>query len=130
MPQLPIAISSKFKVKSKQGLYGDVMMEMDWYVGQILKTLKEYNLNKNTVMIFTSYNGPWINFGNHAGSAGGFREEKGTSFIGSIRVPCIVRWKRTIQGGQIIKKLFYLTQSQHHNPMMWNFTCKITSIYS
>jgi len=57
MPQLPIAIFSKLKVKSKQGLYGDVIMEMDWYVGQILKTLKEYNLNKNTVMIFTSDNG-------------------------------------------------------------------------
>jgi arylsulfatase len=90
MPQLPIAISSKFKVKSKQALYGDVMMEMDWYVGQILKTLKEYNLNKNTVMIFTSYNGPWINFSKHACSACGFREEKGTSFVVSIRVPCIV----------------------------------------
>ena len=91
MPQLPIAISSKFKVKSKQGLYGDVMMEMDWYVGQILKILKEYNLNKTTVMIFTSYNGPWINFSNHAGSEGGFYEAKGTSFEGGLSVPCIVR---------------------------------------
>jgi hypothetical protein len=81
-------------------------------------------------MIFTSYMGPWINFSKHACSACGFREEKGTSFVVSLRVPCIVRWKRTIQGGQIIKKLFYLTQSQHHHPVMWNFTCKIIGIYS
>ena len=105
MPHVPIAVSSKFKGKSKQGLYGDVMMEMDWSVGQILKTLKEYNLDKNTVVIFTSDNGPWINFGNHAGSAGGFREAKGTSFEGGVRVPCIVRWKGTIQRGQICNKL-------------------------
>jgi len=92
MPHVPINASAKFKGKSKQGLYGDVMMEVDWSVSEIMKALKEAKLDNNTLVIFTSDNGPWLNFGNHAGSTGGLREGKGTSFEGGVRVPCIMRW--------------------------------------
>lgn len=105
MPHVPIAASAKFKGKSKQGTYGDVLMEIDWSVGEIMKALKEGGLDKNTVVIFTSDNGPWLNFGNHAGSSGGLREGKGTSFEGGQRVPCIVRWKGITPEGIICNKL-------------------------
>lgn len=105
MPHVPIQASARFKGKSQQGLYGDVMMEVDWSVGEILKTLKENNLDKNTIVIFTSDNGPWLNYGNHAGSSGGFREGKGTSFEGGTRVPCLIRWPEKIKGGQISNSL-------------------------
>ncbi|MBK7871529.1 MAG: sulfatase [Saprospiraceae bacterium] len=105
MPHVPIAASAKFKGKSKQGLYGDVIMELDWSVGEIMKTLKENNLDKNTLVIFTSDNGPWLNYGNHAGSSGGLREGKGNSFEGGHRVPCIIRWKGTMPEGLICNKL-------------------------
>ncbi len=105
MPHTPIAVSKKFEGKSEQGLYGDVMMEMDWSVGEILKTLKMNGLDENTLVIFTSDNGPWINFGNHAGSTAGLREGKGTSFEGGQRVPCIMRWKGVIPEGIVSNKL-------------------------
>jgi len=72
MPHIPLAVSGKFKGKSGQGMYGDVMMEIDWSVGEIIKALERNGLEKNTLVIFTSDNGPWLNFGNHAGSTGGF----------------------------------------------------------
>ena len=105
MPHVPLAVSSKFKGKSKQGLYGDVIMEIDWSVGQILKTLDENNLTDNTLIIFTSDNGPWLNFGNHAGSTAGLREGKGTSFEGGQRVPCIMKWPNVIPKGVICNKI-------------------------
>ena len=105
LPHVPLAVSDKFKGKSKQGLYGDVMMEIDWSIGQILQTLKELKLEKNTLVIFTSDNGPWINYGNHAGSTGGLREGKGTSFEGGQRVPCLMLWKGTIPEGFVCNKL-------------------------
>ncbi|MEN8122496.1 MAG: sulfatase-like hydrolase/transferase, partial [Bacteroidota bacterium] len=77
MVHVPIAVSDKFKGKSGKGLFADVMMELDWSVGQILKTLKENGLDENTLVVFTSDNGPWLNFGNHAGSADPLREGKG-----------------------------------------------------
>ena len=105
MPHVPLAVSSKFKGKSEQGLYGDVMMEIDWSIGEILKTLENNGLDKNTLVIFTSDNGPWINFGNHAGSTGGLREGKGNSFEGGQRVPCIMKWPGHIKEGTICNKL-------------------------
>lgn len=105
MPHVPLAVSEKFKGKSQQGLYGDVMMEIDWSIGQIMKALEELNLDENTLVIFTSDNGPWINYGNHAGSAGGLREGKGTSFEGGQRVPCLMRWKKVIPEGIVCNKL-------------------------
>jgi arylsulfatase len=105
MPHVPLAVSSKFKGKSQQGLYGDVIMEIDWSVGEVLKALEESGLDKNTVVIFTSDNGPWLNFGNHAGSAGGLREGKGTSFEGGQKVPCIVKWPGKVPEGVVCNKL-------------------------
>lgn len=105
MPHVPLAVSSKFKGKSEQGLYGDVLMEVDWSVGEIMKTLEKHGLSDRTLIIFTSDNGPWLNFGDHAGSAGGLREGKGTSFEGGQRVPCIMRWPDVIPAGTICEKL-------------------------
>jgi len=101
MPHVPLFVSDKFRGKSEQGLYGDVLMEIDWSVGEILATLKELELEENTVVIFTSDNGPWINYGNHAGSTGGLREGKGTTFEGGQRVPCLVQWKGTVEPGRV-----------------------------
>jgi arylsulfatase len=80
-------------------------MEIDWSVGQILNTLKAQGLEKNTLVIVTSDNGPWFNFGNHAGSTGGFREGKGTTFEGGHRVPCLMRWPGRIPAGTVCNQL-------------------------
>ena len=105
MPHVPLAVSDKFKGKSEQGLFGDVMMEIDWSVGQIRATLRELGLEENTLIILTSDNGPWINYGNHAGSTAGLREAKGTTFDGGNRVPCIMYWKGVTQPGSVCNKL-------------------------
>lgn len=105
MPHVPIAVSEKFLGKSKQGLYGDLMMEIDWSVGQIINALQENNILDNTLVIFTSDNGPWLNFGNHAGSTGGLREGKGTSFEGGQKVPAVMMWRGVIPEGKIASQL-------------------------
>lgn len=105
MPHVPLFVSDKFKGKSKQGLYGDVIMEIDWSVGQILQKLRKEGLDENTLVVVTSDNGPWINYGNHAGSTGGLREGKGSSFEGGQRVPCLMQWKGTIPAGSVCNKL-------------------------
>jgi arylsulfatase len=105
MVHIPLGVSEKFRGKSKQGMYGDVMMEVDWSVGEIMKALEKNGLEKNTLVIFTSDNGPWLNFGNHAGTTGGLREGKGTSWEGGQRVPCIMRWPGVIPQGEICNKL-------------------------
>lgn len=105
MPHVPLFVSDKFKGKSQQGLYGDVMMEIDWSVGQILEKLKSEGLDQNTLVVLTSDNGPWLNYGNHAGSTGGLREGKGTSFEGGQRVPCLMWWPGAIQPGTVTNKL-------------------------
>ncbi|MDL2256148.1 sulfatase [Parabacteroides sp. OttesenSCG-928-G06] len=105
LPHVPLGVSDKFKGKSEEGLYGDVMMEIDWSVGQILEAVDNAGLGENTLIIFTSDNGPWINYGNHAGSTGGLREGKGTTYEGGQRVPCLMRWKGTIPEGIVCNKL-------------------------
>ena len=105
MVHVPLAVSNKFKGKSKQGLFGDVMMEVDWSVGQVMNALKENNLEKNTIVIFTSDNGPWLTFGDHGGSAGGLREGKQTFFEGGQRVPAIIKWPQVIPQGAINNKI-------------------------
>ena len=105
MTHVPLGVSDKFKGKSKQGLFGDVMMEVDWSIGEIMNALKRKGLDKNTLVIFTSDNGPWVKFGNHSGSSGGFREGKMTVYEGGSRVPCIMRWKGTIPDGVICNQL-------------------------
>ena len=105
MPHVPLAVSDKFKGKSEQGLFGDVMMEIDWSVGQVMKALREEGLDDNTLVVITSDNGPWANYGNHAGSAGGLREAKATTFDGGNRIPCIMYWKGHTKPGTICNKL-------------------------
>jgi arylsulfatase A-like enzyme len=105
MPHVPLAVSDKFKGKSEQGLYGDVIMEIDWSVGEIVRTLEELNISENTLLIFTSDNGPWLNFGDHAGSSGGLREGKGTSWEGGQRVPALMKWPAVIPPGTVCAQL-------------------------
>lgn len=105
MPHVPLAVSDKFKGKSEQGLFGDVMMEIDWSVGEVVRTVRELGLEENTLIVITSDNGPWANYGNHAGSAAGLREAKATTFDGGNRVPCIMYWKGHTQPGTICNKL-------------------------
>jgi arylsulfatase A-like enzyme len=96
MPHVPLFVSEKFKGKSGRGLYADVMMEIDWSVGQICKALRQARVDRNTLVLFTSDNGPWTSYGNHAGKTP-FREAKGTGFDGGIRSPCIVRFPGRIK---------------------------------
>ncbi|MBC9795875.1 sulfatase family protein [Sinomicrobium weinanense] len=91
-PHVPLFVSDKFKGKSERGLYGDVIMEIDWSVGQILQSLEDNQLDENTLVIFTSDNGPWLAYGDHAGSAYPFREGKGTAWEGGQREPFIARF--------------------------------------
>ena len=101
-PHVPLFVSDKFKGKSERGLYGDVIMEIDWSVGEILAALKKNGLEDNTVVIFTSDNGPWLSYGNHAGSALPFREGKGTAWEGAQREPFIMRYPNKITPGKTI----------------------------
>ena len=101
MPHVPLFVSDKFRGKSEKGLYGDVIMEIDWSVGQILNTLNKEGLDENTFVIFISDNGPWISYGDHAGSAGPLQEGKTTTFDGGQRIPCIMRWPGKIPNGKI-----------------------------
>lgn len=103
-PHVPLFVSKKFMGKSGRGLYGDVIMELDWSVGEILKTLKDNNLEDNTIVIFTSDNGPWLSYGNHAGSAKPFREGKGTAWEGGQREPFVMRYPNQLAGGRTISE--------------------------
>jgi arylsulfatase A-like enzyme len=98
-PHVPLYVGEKFKGSSKQGLYGDVIQEIDWSVGEVLKAIKDAGVDKNTLVLFSSDNGPWLNYGNHAGSAGPLREGKGTVWEGGVRVPCVARWPGVIPAG-------------------------------
>ena len=100
MPHVPLGVSDKFRGKSEQGMYGDVIMEIDWSVGEILKTLDRLALVDDTLVIYTSDNGPWLNFGNHAGSTGPLREGKGTMWEGGARVPCVMRFPGRISAAR------------------------------
>jgi len=104
MPHVPLFVSDKFAGKTPRGLFGDVISEIDWSMGQILDTLKRLDLDKDTLVIFTSDNGPWLSYGDHCGSAGPLREGKGTTFEGGQRVPCVMRWPGRIPPGSICRE--------------------------
>ena len=105
MPHVPLFCSEKFKGKSGFGLYGDVMMEIDWSVGQIMKALKANGVDDNTLVFFSSDNGPWISYGNHAGRTP-YREAKGTGFDGGTRSACIIKYPGKIKPGTISNRAF------------------------
>ncbi len=115
MPHLPISTSAEFRGKSDGGLYGDVVETLDWSVGEILKTIKEEGLDKNTLVIFTSDNGPWQNLPKrmlqkgvepwHGGTTGPLRGSKATTYEGGFRVPGIVRWPGQIPAKQISSEI-------------------------
>ena len=99
MVHVPLYVSPEFEGKSGAGLFGDAVLELDWSVGEILAALKQNGLDEKTLVIFTADNGPWLNYGDHAGSAGPLREGKGTMFEGGYRVPCLMRMPGTIPAG-------------------------------
>jgi arylsulfatase A-like enzyme len=109
MPHLPLHVGERFRGTAYSGLYGDVIQELDWSVGEVLDALRRNGLDRNTIVLFTSDNGPWINppsrmlqAGNkpwHVGSAGPLRGSKGTSYEGGARVPAILRWPDQIPAG-------------------------------
>ena len=99
MVHVPLYVSDKFKGKSERGLFGDVMMEVDWSVGQIMASLRKNGLEKDTLVIFTADNGPWLSYGDHAGSAGPLREGKGTMFDGGCRESTLMWWPGKIPAG-------------------------------
>ena len=101
MPHVPLFVSDRFKGTTGGGVYGDVIAELDWSVGQILEAVKRMGVDENTLVIFASDNGPWMSYGNHGGSPGPFRESKGTSFEGGVRVPFIARWPGRIPRGAV-----------------------------
>lgn len=96
-PHVPLYASDRFEGSSKRGIYGDVVTELDWSVGRILATLREQGIDSNTMVIFTSDNGPWLTQFEHGGSAGLLREGKGTCFEGGMRVPAIAWWPGKIK---------------------------------
>ena len=99
MPHVPLFAGEEFQTRGQAGLYADVIQEIDWSVGQVMAALEEHSLAQNTLVIFTSDNGPWLSYGNHSGSAGELREGKGTVWEGGVRVPCIMRWPGHIPAG-------------------------------
>jgi arylsulfatase A len=104
MPHVPLFVSDKFAGKTQRGLFGDVIAEIDWSVGQVLDALQRNGLDDNTLVIFASDNGPWLSYGDHAGSAGPLREGKGTTFEGGVRVPAIFRWPGTIPAANVCRE--------------------------
>jgi len=105
MPHVPIYASPEFQGKSNRGLYGDVIQEIDWSVGEILNKLEEKGFMENTLIIFSSDNGPWLVMEDHGGSAGPLREGKQFTFEGGVRVPTVAMWKGKIDPGQVYEDL-------------------------
>jgi arylsulfatase A-like enzyme len=99
MVHVPLHVSDKFRGKSGAGLFGDVLMEVDWSVGEIVGAIRKHGLEKDTLVLFTADNGPWLSYGDHAGSALPLREGKGTMFDGGCREPTIAWWPGTVPAG-------------------------------
>ena len=104
-PHTPLYASAQSKGKSKRGLYGDVMMDLDRSVGAVLKCLRDNGLDEKTLVIFTSDNGPWLVRRVHGGNAALFTEGKATTWEGGLRVPCIMRWPGVICPASISQSL-------------------------
>lgn len=105
MPHVPLFVSEKFAGKSGVGLYGDVMMELDWSVGQINQSLKDNGIENHTFIVLTSDNGPWTSYGNHSGQTP-FRQAKGTSFDGGVRSACWIKYPGMLRPGTVSDRIF------------------------
>ena len=105
MPHVPVYASENFMGESEYGLYGDVVEEIDWSTGEIIKKLQELKIEDNTIIVFSSDNGPWLKMCEMGGLAGILREGKGTTFEGGMRVPTVMQWKARIKGGEVIDDL-------------------------
>jgi arylsulfatase A len=105
MPHIPIYASQEFQGKSPRGLYGDVIEEIDWSVGEVLAKLESLGISEDTLVIFTTDNGPWLQFKQDGGSAGPLRGGKGTNWEGGQRVPCVMRWPGVIPAGSARREL-------------------------
>ncbi len=107
MPHVPLGASERWRGKSKRGLYGDVIAELDWSLGQVMKTLEETGIDRDTLVLFTSDNGPWIEkqIGDYAGCADPLRGAKMMTWDGGARVPCIVRWPGRVPAGRVSGEL-------------------------
>ena len=100
MPHVPLGVHPDRKGKARTP-YGDVVQELDWSMGELLRALERTGNAANTLVLFTSDNGPWLPYGNHAGSTGGLRGAKGTTFEGGVRVPCIAWWPGRVPAGRV-----------------------------
>ncbi|UCG26689.1 MAG: sulfatase [Bacteroidales bacterium] len=105
MPHIPVYASSDFTGKSRRGRYGDTVEEIDWSVGEILDVLDELGLSDNTLVVFTSDNGPWLSYKTLGGSAGPLRNGKGTTYEGGMREPCIMWWPGKIPAGEVCMEI-------------------------
>jgi len=102
MPHVPLFAGAQFRGRSGAGLYGDVIEELDASVGEICAALERCGVAQDTLVMFTSDNGPWLSYGEHAGATGGLREGKGTTFEGGVRIPFVARWPRRIPAGAVV----------------------------
>ncbi|WP_159931232.1 sulfatase [Oceanicoccus sp. KOV_DT_Chl] len=101
MPHVPLYVSPEFEGKSAGGLYGDVVQELDWSTGEVVDKLRQLGLLENTLIVFSSDNGPWLAMGDHGGSSGSLRDGKGSTFEGGQRVPTVIHWPAQINGGRV-----------------------------
>ncbi len=101
MVHVPLHASDAFRDKSARGLYGDAVEEIDWSTGEILDTLRKLGLDDNTLVVFTSDNGPWLIKGKDGGCALPLRDGKGSTYEGGVRVPCVMRWPGHIPAGSV-----------------------------
>ncbi len=104
-PHVPLFVSDRYRGKSRRGVYGDVCMEIDWSVGEVLAALKRCRIDDHTLVLFFSDNGPWLSYGNHGGSSAPLRNGKTTSYEGGFRVPCIMRWPGHIPAGRTCQEM-------------------------
>lgn len=105
MPHVPLYTSAEFAGTSERGIYGDAVQELDWSVGQVLDKLESLKLLENTLIVFSSDNGPWLAMKEYGGSAGGLREGKNYTFEGGMRVPTVAMWKGKIPEGIVSGRL-------------------------
>ena len=101
MPHVPLGVGPAFRQSTRYGMYGDVIREIDWSVGEVCEALRSHGILDRTLIIFTSDNGPWLSYGDHAGTTGGLREGKGTTFEGGVRVPMVARYPAVIPAGTV-----------------------------